>query len=445
MAWLPFVTAEYVNATGDSAILSELVPFLSADSLRKDEHDRYAPFAPSNKSASLFEHCRRAIGRTLARGEHGLPLMGDGDWNDGMNRVGQRGRGESVWLAWFCCATMTRYAGLCEQLGQPAEAVEWREQTEVLRRAIEESAWDGQWYLRAFHDDGSALGSAKNRECRIDSIAQSWAVLSEVGDPVRARRAMSSVASELVREDSRLLLLLWPPFRTTPHDPGYIRAYPPGVRENGGQYTHAATWIGWAYAALGDGEQAERVFRLLNPILRALTRGDAERYAIEPYVLAGDIYGAPPFVGRGGWSWYTGSAAWANRLGVEAILGLRSEGGHLRVDPCIPPAWPGFEAWLRFGEQRIHLIVENPDGAGRGIASVCIDGVFVASNLVIVEPHAPTEREVRIRLGEARNSELATSYGPKAPSSAFDNPSQRREPAAHELADRPRVSAGRAR
>jgi cyclic beta-1,2-glucan synthetase len=410
MAWLPFVTAEYVLATGDTSILSESLAFLTGEPLRSDEPDRYAAFVPSG-GASLFEHCRRALERAATAGRHGLPLMGGGDWNDGMNRVGSEGRGESVWLGWFLRATMDRFAALCDRRGEGAEAASWRERAIALHGKIEDSAWDGAWYLRAFHDDGSVLGSATGRECRIDSIAQSWAVLSGTfdgkGDPAgrgRAALAIHAADDRLVREADRLVLLLSPPFDSMLHDPGYIRAYPPGIRENGGQYTHAATWLGWAYADLGDGERAERIFRLLNPILRARTREESEHYRVEPYVLAGDVYGAPPWVGRGGWTWYTGAAAWAWRLGVERILGLRKDEGDLRIDPCIPPGWKGFEAWVRLGAQRIHVVVENPDGFGHGVATITLDGTPLDSNRIHVEPDATGEHEVRVRLGQKRGA-----------------------------------------
>ena len=411
MAWLPFVTADYVFATGDTSILSESVPFLTGDPLKKGEHDRYAEFAVSTRSASLFEHCRRALERALTEGRHGLPLMGDGDWNDGMNRVGSEGRGESVWLGWFLCATMNRFATLCDRRKENAEAETWRGRAKALREKIEGSAWDGAWYLRAFHDDGSLLGSAKERECRIDSIAQSWAVLSAAPDMTetaaggdRARLAVRAADEQLVSEADKLVLLLAPPFESGRHDPGYIGAYPAGIRENGGQYTHAATWLGWAYAALGDGEHAERIFRILNPILRASTREESNHYRVEPYVLAGDVYGAPPWVGRGGWSWYTGAAAWAWRLGVEGILGLRKEEGELRIDPCIPPAWKGFEAWLRIGAQEVHVVVENPDGVARGIATVTLDGARLDSNRIHLDPSVTGEHEVYVRLGSGRSA-----------------------------------------
>lgn len=412
MAWLPYVVASYVSATGDASILSEQVHFLKGDPLADDEHDRYAEFPRSEEVEPLVEHCRRALHRALTSGTHGLPLMAGGDWNDGMNRVGEKGRGESVWLAWFLCATMNGFASVCERSESAAteseggeseagEAAAWHARAEVLRAAIEASAWDGGWYVRAFHDDGSVLGSKSARECAIDSIAQSWAVLSGVADEGRAKLAVRAADERLVREEERLILLLSPPFDVTEHDPGYIRAYPPGVRENGGQYTHAATWLGWAHASLGDGEGAARVFDLINPILRTQSGADSERYRAEPYVVAGDVYSRAPWVGRGGWSWYTGSAAWTYRLGIEAILGLRKEGGQLCIDPCIPPEWEGFEAWIRVGAAEVHVVVENPDAVSRGIASITLEGVPLASNRVdLSATTAERPHEVRVRLGE---------------------------------------------
>jgi len=402
MAWLPFVTGEYVAATGDTAILDEPVPFLVGESLRPDEHDRYSQYESSASSLPLFEHCRRAMERAVTEGAHGLPLMGDGDWNDGMSRVGAKGHGESVWLGWFLCATMDRFAALSMRRNDRAEASRWGARSDSLRARIVDVAWDGAWYLRAFHDDGSLVGSATSRECRIDSIAQSWAVLAgdkSRGHESKARAAVHAADEQLVRDGDRLVLLFWPPFDSTLHDPGYVRAYPPGVRENGGQYTHAATWLGFAHAALGDGERAERVFRLLNPALRVRTAEDAARYRVEPYALAGDVYSCPPWVGRGGWTWYTGAAAWMWRLGMEAILGLRKKDGYLDIDPCIPPSWNGFEAWVRLGERCIHLVIENPDRVARGVATMTLDGAILDSNRICVDPSTAGTHEVRVRLG----------------------------------------------
>ncbi|MEQ8516027.1 MAG: hypothetical protein RIC38_10520 [Chromatocurvus sp.] len=403
MAWLPYVAACYVQATGDVSILSEPVPFLKADLLKDNESDRYAEFPQSQEVESLLEHCRRALERALTSGTHGLPLMGGGDWNDGMNRIGEKGVGESVWLGWFLCDTMNRFAELCDSIGSSTDdAAMWRARAETLGTAIEACAWDGAWYVRAFHDDGSVVGSHSERECRIDSIAQSWSVLSNMADKERAELAMRAAEEQLVNEKDRLLLLLRPPFDVTLHDPGYIRSYPPGVRENGGQYTHAATWLGWAYAALGEGENAARVFRIINPILRTRDAADVSCYRAEPYVLAGDVYSVAPWVGRGGWSWYTGAAAWTYRLGTEAILGLQLAGGQLRIDPCIPPQWDGFEAWVRTDAGEVHIVVENPDRVSRGIASITLDGTPLESNRINTSlVSSGGTNEVRIRLGEA--------------------------------------------
>jgi cyclic beta-1,2-glucan synthetase len=418
MAWLPYVTSEYVDATGDVGILDESVPFLAGAVLGRGEHERYATYATSTSSLSLYEHCLRSINHAVTHGKHDLPLMGDGDWNDGMNRVGSEGRGESVWLGWFLSAAMDRFASLAIHRKEPAHCLAWRARAAALRTLTKNAAWDGGWYLRAYHDDGSTVGSAKSRECRIDSIAQSWAVLGEERDAeydAHARAAVHAADEQLIRETDRLVLLFWPPFDGPLHDPGYIRAYPPGVRENGGQYTHGATWLGVAYAALGEGSKAARVFRLLNPIERAATVEDAERYRVEPYVIAGDIYSCPPWTGRGGWTWYTGSAAWMWRLGVESILGIRREGGKIRIDPCIPPHWPGYEAWIREGDRHLHVIVENPAQVSRGVLSITVDGQAVPPTELALPPSVDGMHEIVVRLGSP--SEANSSVGHLPPTS----------------------------
>jgi cyclic beta-1,2-glucan synthetase len=374
LLWLPFVTAHYVAMTGDEDLLNELVPYLKGDPLQPDEVERYGRYESSAKRLSLYEHCRRALERGATAGPRGIPLIGSGDWNDGMNRVGIGGSGESVWLGWFLYAALTRFALICERTDEE-QAAAYRRQAAGLRQALEDNAWDWGWYRRAYYDDGTPLGASENEECQIDSIAQSWAVLSGAGGHNRAAQAMEAVARRLVRRDDRLILLFTPPFDKTERDPGYIKGYPPGIRENGGQYTHAAIWAVWAFAELGQGDRAEELFRLLSPIYHSDTPERMARYRVEPYVVAADVYSVPPHTGRGGWTWYTGSAGWMYRLGLEAILGLRKVGKDtLRVDPCIPESWPGFKLTYRYGETTYQISVENPDGVNRGVKQVELDG-----------------------------------------------------------------------
>jgi cyclic beta-1,2-glucan synthetase len=376
MLWLPFVTTEYIGATGDSSILQEKIPFLKGDALNSEEDERYGHFNPTSETYTLYEHCKRAVEKGSTVGSHGLPLIGSGDWNDGMNKVGGEGRGESVWLGWFLYATLNRFADLCILMGDDPEP--YRKKAKNLAGKLESQAWDGDWYLRAFYDDGTPLGSNKNDECRIDSISQSWAVLSAAADPVRAARAMKSVDRLLVRRADHLIQLFTPPFDKTIRDPGYIKGYPPGVRENGGQYTHAAIWVAWAFAMLGQGDQAGALFRLLNPIHHADTPYKVDLYKVEPYSVAADIYSQPPHTGAGGWTWYTGSAAWMYRLGIEAILGITRVGNTLKIDPCIPHTWPGFQFTYRFGKTPYLIRVENPEGVERGIRKITMNRIALS-------------------------------------------------------------------
>ncbi len=372
--WLAYAAAHYVGTTGDAAVLDEPVAFLEGQSLGPGEHDAYFRPTLADESASLFEHCARALDHSLALGEHGLPLIGTGDWNDGMNRVGELGKGESVWLGWLLVATLAAFAPLARARGAETRAARWLAYSASLRTSLERHGWDGDWYRRGYFDDGTPLGSSANDECRIDSIAQSWAVISAAAEPARAVRAMAAVDEQLTRRDQGLALLFTPPFDRTPLDPGYIKGYPPGIRENGGQYTHAAAWSVIAFAALGQGDKAAELFSLLNPINRSSTRADVQRYKVEPYVVAADVYSVAPHVGRGGWTWYTGSAGWLYRAGVEAILGFRLEGAVLCLAPCIPKAWPGFEIAFNYRSARYQIAVENPNGVNRGVAHAELDG-----------------------------------------------------------------------
>jgi cyclic beta-1,2-glucan synthetase len=400
--WLAYATATYVSATGDAAVLDESVPFLDGPALAPGEHDAFFQPIEAEISASLFEHCARGLDQCLElTGAHGLPLIGTGDWNDGMNRVGEGGQGESVWLGWLLLRTIAIFVPLADAR-DPGRARRWRAHAEALRAAQEASAWDGGWYRRATFDDGTWLGSAQNDECRIDSIAQSWAVLSRAAEPSRVVQAMAALESQLIRRDDGLALLFTPPFDQTPRDPGYIKGYPPGLRENGGQYSHAAMWAILALAELGDGDSAATLFALLNPINHARTPAEVQRYKVEPYVVAADVYSEPPHVGRGGWTWYTGAAGWMYRAGIEGILGMRREGADLVIAPCIPAEWPGFSAIVTQSGGSLSIRVERAlpgarmqavlDGVaiecGNGQVRTALDGTAHELKIVLAGPHS---------------------------------------------------------
>ncbi len=405
LLWLPLVTADYLLATGDAAVLDRREPFLTAPPLEDGHDEAYLTPELSGEDGSLYDHCCRAIDRSLATGAHGLPLMGTGDWNDGMNRVGREGKGESVWVGFFLYRILGKFIPICEGRGDGERARKYEEHRRNLRTALNDGGWDGEWYRRAYYDNGAPLGSKESDECKIDALAQAWAILSKAAPADRAELAMVAMARELISEEEGLIRLLTPPFVDTANDPGYIKGYVAGVRENGGQYTHAACWAVQAIAEHGDPNRALRLWEMLTPVAHSLTPGAAELYKVEPYAVAADIYGAEPHVGRGGWTWYTGSSGWLYRVAIESILGLRVENGTtLVVKPCIPDEWPSFvvKGTLPDGSASYRVTVENPGGGAKRVAAAELDGV--AADVVdgaarVALPRDGGFHEVRVMLG----------------------------------------------
>ena len=396
--WLAYVAAHYVQVTGDIAVLDEMVAFLEGPSLNENQLDAFFLPTISDKRASLFDHCALALDKSLETGAHGLPLMGTGDWNDGLDRVGEAGKGESVWLGWFLYSTLNAFADVAERHDSLQRAAAWREHAASLKDSLEREAWDGDWYRRAFFDDGEPLGSVANNECRIDSIAQSWAVISRAAKPARAARAMAALDKYLVRRDEKLSLLFTPPFNNPTRDPGYIKGYPPGVRENGGQYTHGAVWAALAFAMQGDGDRAYELLSMLNPIRHADDPAAVQRYKVEPYVACADLYSEPPHVGRGGWTWYTGSAGWTYRVALESLLGFRLQGANLALDPCIPRGWPSFEITFRYRTARYEIVVENPHGVCRGVLAIRLDDKVLTRESLFLVPLVDDGAAHRVRV-----------------------------------------------
>jgi cyclic beta-1,2-glucan synthetase len=403
MLWLPHVVAHYVRVTGDAEILTAEVPFLGGPPLEIEQNESFFTPEVAAERASLLDHCRRAVSRGLTAGRHGLPLMGTGDWNDGMNLVGAGGKGESVWLGWFLVQVLRDMTELSAAAGKTENIQVFEQQRKELVQRLEASAWDGEWYLRAFFDDGTPLGSATNAEGAIDSISQSWACLSGAAAADRGRQALESAWQHLVREAEGLVLLFEPPFDRIELSPGYIKGYPPGVRENGGQYTHAALWFAMALARQGDGERAAKVLRLLNPIEHTGNPESAWRYGIEPYAIPADVYRLPGRIGQGGWSWYTGSAAWMYRAWVEEVLGLKIRGEQMRVDPVIPGWWHDFRLSYRHGEAVYEIQVENPHGVQHGVACVELDGRNVPGEVIALE-RTLVKHRVLVRMGALDDS-----------------------------------------
>ncbi|MBC3796902.1 GH36-type glycosyl hydrolase domain-containing protein [Acetobacterium tundrae] len=395
--WLPYVTAEYIRITGDGDILNEEIPFIEESELIEFEDERCGIPKQVNVQSSLYDHCLRAIEISLKFGEHGLPLMGTGDWNDGMNTVGNKGRGESVWLGWFLVAVIDGFIPLCKKIGDQEIAEKYAEVRIKTIEAIEKSAWDGNWYRRAYFDNGQPLGSVQNSECKIDSIAQSWSVISGAGNTERSLQAMRSLEDYLVSREDGLIKLLTPPFDKSDLEPGYIKGYIPGVRENGGQYTHAAAWAIIAFAKLGDGDKAWELFELINPINHTSNLRDYSRYKVEPYVLAADVYSTYPHTGRGGWTWYTGAAGWLYRAGLEYILGFQKNGETIIMDPCIPGKWKEYNLKYNYLGTTYDIKVKNPEGVNKGVKKISVDGIISTRNVInLVDDKENHEIEVHM-------------------------------------------------
>lgn len=397
LLWLPFVTAHYLRVTNDLSILQETVPFIKGDLLKEDQQETFFTPEISSESGTLLEHCRRAILKGTTAGPHGLPLIGCGDWNDGMNHVGIQGKGESIWLGWFLIHVLEDFAYILAKSGQPSAGVGYREYAAKLAKLIEENGWDGEWYLRAYMDDGTPLGSKNNEEDKIDSLPQSWAVISGAGDPKRSLEALTSAEKHLVMRNEKLVLLLTPPFDKTHLDPGYIKGYPPGVRENGGQYTHGSTWVPLAFARLGDGDKAVHLLSMMHPVMHTPNMEGVNRYKIEPYVLAGDVYSLEGKVGRGGWSWYTGSSAWMYRIWLEEIFGFQLRGDILQIKPAFPQKWANAKVHYKFGSSMYTISYENPERISGGTPKIELDGKELPENQIHLVDDGKTH-QVRVML-----------------------------------------------
>lgn len=398
LLWLPYVTTNYINRTGDTQILEERIDFLEDEQLREGEDERYKIPYVSDVSSSLYDHCIRAIERSLKFGHHGIPLMGSGDWNDGMSTVGNKGKGESVWLGWFLYDILINFSELCRLKRDSNKADRYVNIAKEIAKAQEENAWDGNWYRRAYFDNGTALGSAENTECKIDSIAQTWSVISGAANTDRAKEAMQAVEQYLIKYDEGLVKLLTPPFDEGDLKPGYIKGYPPGVRENGGQYTHAAIWVILAYSMMKNTDMAWKIFNMLNPINHANTMMEASRYKVEPYVMAADVYAVSPHTGRGGWTWYTGASGWMYNVGIQHILGFKKKADRIMIEPCIPKDWLEYNIIYRHNKNTVYnIIVKKQKRTGNGKVEITLDGKKLEGNeFLLVEDGIEHTAEVNL-------------------------------------------------
>ncbi len=374
LLWLVYITLEYIEFTGDKSILEIQTPYLQGEELQENQDERYDKYEKSTYEESIYEHCVRAIERSLNFGENGLPKIGSGDWNDGFSTVGNKGRGESVWLGFFLYLILEKFIPICEEKADSERVQKYSEIKMNLKKALNSNGWDGRWYKRAFMDDGNILGSMENDECRIDSIAQSWSIISGAGDNDKKYISMESLENHLVDKENGIIKLLDPPFEKGKLEPGYIKAYLPGVRENGGQYTHASCWVIIAMSILGFGDKALELYRMISPIEHSRTKEASKKYKVEPYTIAADIYGAGNLGGRGGWTWYTGSSSWYYKAGIENILGLKIENGYMKIEPCIPKDWKEYQIQYKWKDSIYNIRVENPEGKSTGVSKVVVNG-----------------------------------------------------------------------
>jgi cyclic beta-1,2-glucan synthetase len=416
--WLPFSVARYVKGTGDVAVLNEMTPYLRGPVLEAGHDEAFFKPEPAQRFRDLYEHCCHAIDCSLSTGAHELPLFGTGDWNDGMNAVGREGRGESVWMGFFLYQVLGDFLPLCRLRGDLGRAQRYQEQRERLSAALEREAWDGEWYRRGWYDDGTALGSSASDECQIDALAQAWATLTGAGTRERAARALESVERRLVLPEARLVRLLAPPFDRTPQSPGYIKGYVPGVRENGGQYTHAALWVARALAEMGQADRAAERLEWISPVGRSSSRADADAYQVEPYVLAADVYAKPPYVGRGGWTWYTGSSGWMHRTVIESLLGLSlADGCALAIEPHWPSSWPHGRVWFSPPGTRASFSISfrHAGGGNPVLSRATLDGeaISVENGRVRIEfPEDAATHEVELFFEPASRASGQVESGP---------------------------------